>query len=290
MSFEDDDLDYAYKQLESTEKYCSSSRGLFHRSSRGQLPPHESLHRRSIVADCLLFEAVLVFLKQGFTSYVKGGYILRKAWKAYEKIHAEMEEICTTRSPIVISSVSPVDSHVGISIYDKKDGTVDDMDLPEGAVDMFTTSLPGFMTGEGLVVDETVPEEDDNDVKNSPGSESSNSSSHSPMQASDEVDSSVLGRNGLCSLPEIQDSAIQVLDDPDARLRGAVYFGYGLMNIIVSLVPPKLMKVANLLGFHGSRRVGLQALEYSSQSQDMKAPLARSLTERVPTYLHVPSF
>ena len=65
------------------------------------------------------------------------------------------------------------------------------------------------------------------------------------------------------------------LEHEDSRLRGAVYFGYGLMNIIVSLIPPKLMKLANLFGFHGTRKVGLQALEFSSHSQDMKAPLAR---------------
>ena len=47
------------------------------------------------------------------------------------------------------------------------------------------------------------------------------------------------------------------------------------MNIIMSLIPPKLMKLANLFGFHGNRRVGLQALEFASNSQDMKAPLAR---------------
>ena len=69
---------------------------------------------------------------------------------------------------------------------------------------------------------------------------------------------------------------IQSLEHEDSRLRGAVYFGYGLMNIIMSLIPPKLMKLANLFGFHGNRRVGLQALEFASNSQDMKAPLARS--------------
>ena len=59
------------------------------------------------------------------------------------------------------------------------------------------------------------------------------------------------------------------------RLRGAVYFGYGIMNIVLSLIPPKLMKLANLFGFSGDRRLGLEALEFASRSQDMKAPLAR---------------
>ena len=47
------------------------------------------------------------------------------------------------------------------------------------------------------------------------------------------------------------------------------------MNIIMSLIPPKLMKLANLFGFNGDRRVGLEALEFSSNSQAMNAPLAR---------------
>ena len=53
------------------------------------------------------------------------------------------------------------------------------------------------------------------------------------------------------------------------------------MNIIMSLIPPKLMKLANLFGFHGDRRVGLQALEFASNSQDMKAPLARCVCVHV---------
>jgi tetratricopeptide (TPR) repeat protein len=76
-------------------------------------------------------------------------------------------------------------------------------------------------------------------------------------------------------LPTALSDLISDLGHEDDRLRGAVYFGYGIMNIVLSLIPPKLMKLANLFGFSGNRRLGLQALEFSSHSQDMKAPLAR---------------
>lgn len=79
-----------------------------------------------------------------------------------------------------------------------------------------------------------------------------------------------------CLVPDTPSSLVGSLEHEDARLRGAVYFGYGLMNIIMSLIPPKLMKLANLFGFRGDRRVGLETLEFSSNSQAMKAPLARS--------------
>ncbi len=78
-----------------------------------------------------------------------------------------------------------------------------------------------------------------------------------------------------CVVPNISSTQIPSLEHEDDRLRGAVYFGYGLMNIVLSLIPPKLMKLANLFGFRGDRRLGLEALEFSSNSQAMKAPLAR---------------
>lgn len=271
MSFEDDDIDNAYKLLEATEKYCDPSRGLaglFSSASADSFSPHEKLYRRSIVADCLLFEAVLVFLKQGFTSYVKGGYILRKSWKMYERIHADMEQLCTQPSPVVTETVSSVDSHVGRSIYDKVEEKVVNGDVGRQMIDELTAAA---MPSHGATGDLDEKEEDCDDVE---------TESQSKAEEKEEEDSAFLSQPDLSNpstepLPDIPGSSIQALEHEDARLRGAVYFGYGLMNIIVSLIPPKLMKLANLLGFHGTRKVGLQALEFSSHSQDMKAPLAR---------------
>ena len=59
-----------------------------------------------------------------------------------------------------------------------------------------------------------------------------------------------------------------------SRLLGAVSFGHGTFQLIISLVPPKILKIIEFLGFDGDRMLGLQGLEVSSQSKDMKAPLA----------------
>ena len=280
MSFEDDELDRAYKLLESTEKFCAISRSFSRSKSttaqQDLVSFHERLCRRTIIADCLLFEAILVFLKQGFTSYVKGGYILRKAWKLYEKIYMEVEQLCQTPSPISLHGASPVDRHIGTSIYDRKDKGSEEEMVHEG-VDALTSSLPGLLTEfeeglEGLEKDlnevnlDEVEEEDDEEDQTLPTSSDTNGGG-----GIDDIDTD---SKGYC-LPDIPNSSIQTLDNDDARLRASLYFGYGLMNVIVSLIPPKLMKVANLFGFHGSRKIGLQALEYASNSQDMKAPLAR---------------
>lgn len=58
------------------------------------------------------------------------------------------------------------------------------------------------------------------------------------------------------------------------RLKGSVSFGYGLFHLCISMVPPHLLKIVNLLGFPGDRLQGLSALMYASESKDMKAPLA----------------
>lgn len=58
------------------------------------------------------------------------------------------------------------------------------------------------------------------------------------------------------------------------RLKGSVSFGYGLFHLCISMIPPHLLKIVNLLGFPGDRHQGLSALAYASESKDMKAPLA----------------
>jgi len=128
MSFDDEAMDNAYKCLESTESYCEigvKKMGIFSSSSEREqqqmLSAHDRLHCKTIMADCILFEALLVFLKQGLTSYVKGGYLLRKAYKMYEKVFEETEQLCKLPSPISKSGMpSPLDKHVGTSVYDKE--------------------------------------------------------------------------------------------------------------------------------------------------------------------------
>ncbi len=172
MSFDEDAMDQAYKCLESTENFCeltSKKFSLFGNSASqqqraDQLSAHDKLYRRAIMADCILFEAILVFLKQGLTSYVKGGYLLRKSYKRYQQIFEETEALCKLASPISRPGVvSPIDQHVGTSVYDKEtvvkvpseleeeeegEEGVDDPSLAEVEEDLSTLALglSGFGT------------------------------------------------------------------------------------------------------------------------------------------------
>lgn len=54
------------------------------------------------------------------------------------------------------------------------------------------------------------------------------------------------------------------------RLRGAFYFGYGLLQIVFSFIPPQL-KVINFLGYQGDREKGLECLREAKNSQDLRS-------------------
>lgn len=57
------------------------------------------------------------------------------------------------------------------------------------------------------------------------------------------------------------------------RLRGAVYFGYGLFQLAFSFLPPHF-KLINLLGYQGDREVGINCLHECRSSIDFRSILA----------------
>ena len=54
----------------------------------------------------------------------------------------------------------------------------------------------------------------------------------------------------------------KLLSDPsiDIHFRSGVYLGVGICNMILSLMPGKLMAVVKLFGYRGDRKVALESL------------------------------
>ncbi|XP_013886231.1 tetratricopeptide repeat protein 39C [Austrofundulus limnaeus] len=209
MTFEEEKMQMAFEDLKATERLCESENtGVIETiknkikrshmdSQRSGAAAVDRLQRQIIIADCHVYLAVLSFIKQELSAYIKGGWILRKAWKMYNKCYNDithLQEGGRKRTPEPPSASSTSD--------------------PSGC---------------------------------------SRPSSHgpSPPQRLDGIS------------PEALD-----------RLKGSVSFGYGLFHLCISMVPPHLLKIVNLLGFPGDRHQGLSALTYASESKDMKAPLA----------------
>ncbi|XP_039877600.1 tetratricopeptide repeat protein 39C-like isoform X1 [Simochromis diagramma] len=211
MTFEEEKMQMAFEDLKATERLCESENmGVIETikskikrnmdSQRSGVAAVDRLQRQIIIADCQVYLAVLSFIKQELSSYIKGGWILRKAWKMYNKCYNDITRL--------------------------QEGS-----RRRGSEQQAT---PTSSSGSALSHQSRSP---------SPGS--------SPSQRLDGIS------------PEALD-----------RLKGSVSFGYGLFHLCISMVPPHLLKIVNLLGFPGDRHQGLSALTYASESKDMKAPLA----------------
>lgn len=87
-------------------------------------------------------------------------------------------------------------------------------------------------------------------------------------------DSKVPGQADLTKNAATDGNENELSEDSLAQLLAAVSFGYGTLQLSISLVPPKILKIIEFLGFEGDREAGLSALDYTSNSRDMRAPLA----------------
>ncbi|XP_036679456.1 tetratricopeptide repeat protein 39C isoform X1 [Balaenoptera musculus] len=196
MTFEEEKMQLACDDLKTTEKLCESEEIGVIETIKNKIKKNvdvrkstpsmvDRLQRQIIIADCQVYLAVLSFVKQELSAYIKGGWILRKAWKIYNKCYLDINALQ--------------------ELYQKK---------------LTEEPLTSDAANDNHIVAEGVSEESLN------------------------------------------------------RLKGAVSFGYGLFHLCISMVPPNLLKIINLLGFPGDRLQGLSSLMYASESKDMKAPLA----------------
>lgn len=196
MTFEEEKMQLACDDLKTTEKLCESEEAGVIETIKNKIKKNvdarksapsmvDRLQRQIIIADCQVYLAVLSFVKQELSAYIKGGWILRKAWKIYNKCYVDINALQ--------------------ELYQKK---------------LTEEPLSSDAANDNHRVAEGVTEESLN------------------------------------------------------RLKGAVSFGYGLFHLCISMVPPNLLKIINLLGFPGDRLQGLSSLTYASESKDMKAPLA----------------
>ncbi|KAL3272441.1 hypothetical protein HHI36_013921 [Cryptolaemus montrouzieri] len=96
MSFEEDKLAKAIKTLKEVERRCNN-RGWFKfvktkmfGSSEVEPSLTESLETQIILADSQVCLAILVFLQQDISGYLKAGWVLRKAWKVYQSTYTDI--------------------------------------------------------------------------------------------------------------------------------------------------------------------------------------------------------
>ncbi|XP_074656914.1 tetratricopeptide repeat protein 39C-like [Tubulanus polymorphus] len=274
MSFEDEKLAEAMLRLQETENRCSSKGGWF-KSFKTKFKRKENcdenleqrLQCQIIVADSQLYQAVLTFINQDVASYIKGGWILRKAWKIYDKTYHEIKQLydnivhdnqSTNGRRKSSTGLKPVDATVNSNRGSQSLNDIKNFDGNSVCSDYGADAMTGRRDSDYGRRDSNV-------------SLNSQSSTDSQPRRLPRINSLPHGDD----LPVIVDELGNALtEDTVARLMGAVSFGYGTFQLCLSLIPPKILRIIEFLGFEGDRDIGLRAMEFSSHSKDMKAPLS----------------
>lgn len=104
MSFEEDKLTLAISTLKEVEKRCVAETGWFKQmmpkvfgtsESTSTKSLAEELETQIILADSQVCMGILTFLQQDFSGYFKAGWVLRKAWKVYQKVYKDVQALYT---------------------------------------------------------------------------------------------------------------------------------------------------------------------------------------------------
>ncbi|KAJ4443041.1 tetratricopeptide repeat protein 39C-like [Periplaneta americana] len=249
MTFEDEKLQESLQTLRDMEKRCAQDIGwlkavrnkMFGTDSPSERAQAEKLEEQIILADSQVCVALLTFLQQDLTSYVKGGWVLRKAWKVYQHTYSQILHLYRKTFGCEDVPGSQFPSWKVIT----RGASNPNLQSPSSE-----WSVPSYNSSAPTPSGSTTPNGRTNGFRN-PFSILSSFSMHGDASSNSSVS------------PEVV-----------SRLMSAVSFGYGIFQLCISLLPPSLLKLIHFLGFEGDRQVGIAALMFARQGHDMRAPLA----------------
>ncbi|XP_076756953.1 tetratricopeptide repeat protein 39C-like [Xylocopa sonorina] len=247
MTFENDKLQQAMLLLKDMERECASDIGWLKSMKSRVFRAEETskdyvnkLERQIVLADSQVCSAILTLLQQELTGYVRGGWMLRKAWRVYQHAYSQI-----------------------LQLYQRTFGSNPSVG--------FNTRRSSSCNGSSYSLQSPLiasPGSSEWSIPSCNGSTNPTPiSSHSGLRSSLSMFFSLTGITSEQQTPFVEPTEV-------SRLMSAVSFGYGIYQLCVSLLPPSLLKVIHFLGFEGDRETGLAALMYARLSKDMRAPLA----------------
>ncbi|XP_014213926.1 tetratricopeptide repeat protein 39C-like [Copidosoma floridanum] len=255
MTFEDDKLQQAVQLLRDMERECTDDIGWIKSMKTRVFGDDTSnseyvkkLERQVVLADSQVCAALLTLLQQEITGYVRGGWMLRKAWRVYQHTYNQILQLYRRTFGSAPSGFTSICS------------------TPSGNGNGPTSLLQSPTSPTSPTSSWSIPSWNGSSVGSAP-LPSTSSSSPSGLRSSLSMLFSLAGITTEQQTPFVEPSEVR-------RLMSAISFGYGIFQLCVSLLPPSLLKVIHFFGFEGDRQAGLTALMYSRLSEDMRAPLA----------------
>ncbi|KAJ9581243.1 hypothetical protein L9F63_023569 [Diploptera punctata] len=237
MTFEEEKLQESLQTLRDMEKRCAQDIGwlkavknkVFGTDNSSEQAHAEKLEEQIILADSQVCVALLTFLQQDLTSYVKGGWVLRKAWKVYQHTYSQILHLYRKTFGYQEVPGSQFPSWKVIT----RDPSTPNLQSPTSE-----WSVPSFNTSATTPSGSTTPNGRINGFRN-------------PFSILSSFTHSDIPPNNSVTPEEV------------SRLMSAVSFGYGIFQLCISLLPPSLLKLIHFLGFEGDRQIGISALMFA---------------------------
>ncbi|KAI8088511.1 hypothetical protein BDF21DRAFT_378719 [Thamnidium elegans] len=196
-----------------------------------------------LATNCMLMSSTIQFLRNSWLEYMKATYKLRKAYKLYEQMFESLtgqkaSEYASQQhsgNTISLSSLLANSPHVKASWNEKR-------------ISLF--HIPPTSSSRKSSID----------------SGHSNTQTKLKRRPMSNLDL-------LCSIenmPSSCDSFVAI----DNAIESGIFFGTGLFSLIFSLLPPRVNRILNTLGFHSSRPFALHLLQRSFKNQGLYSSLS----------------
>ncbi|XP_012060727.1 PREDICTED: tetratricopeptide repeat protein 39C-like [Atta cephalotes] len=243
MTFEEDKFQQATLLLKDMERECAGDIGWLKSVKSKVFRAEETdkdyvnkLERQIVLADTQVFSAVSLFLQQELTGYVRGCWMLRKAWRVYQHAYTQISQLYRRTFGTNPTEISPccINPSNGSSLQSPQSPESSEWSIP--SCNGYTNNVTPMSSPSGL-------------------------------RSSLSMFFSLTGITSEQQTPFVEPSEV-------TRLMSAASFGYGVYQLCVSLLPPSVLKVIHFFGFEGNRQSGLAALMYARLGEDMRAPLA----------------
>ncbi|KAI9018631.1 hypothetical protein CLU79DRAFT_705885 [Phycomyces nitens] len=195
--------------------------------------------------NCMLMSATIQFLRSSWIEYMKAAYKLRKAYKMYENLFETLTgqkvlDYATSLKGARQQKLGPnfVPARRRSDVQVTEPANTDAVSLSS----VMTTPAPHLWSEKRFGV----------------------------FRHRKPTDNGPLNRKRLSEPNPRKQSS----EPAETAIESGIFFGIGLFSLIFSLLPPKVNKILNTLGFHSSRPFAIHLLQESYYSQGLYSSLS----------------
>ncbi|CAO3657502.1 unnamed protein product [Mucor hiemalis] len=224
-----------------------------------------------LATNCMLMSSTIQFLRNSWLEYMKAAYKLRKAYKLYEQMFESLTgQKASEYASALRSNHNMFPSTPPSSTTTTSSTTSSSSRRSESAATTTPFEQQHPMNNNNLSISAIFANSPQ--VKTS-WNEKRISLFHIPSPAAiGNLKKRPMSTHNLPidNIPSSYDAYLVI----DNAIESGIFFGIGLFSLVFSLLPPRVNKILNTLGFHSSRPFALHSLQRSFKNQGLYSSLS----------------